>query len=122
MIRTEHLTLGEVITALSAHDPDKRVKVGFRHPHSWRGDYSELAFEIAENITVREMLDEAQWAVGRTFQGWKGGDYPMREGTFVWLVNEQGTSDGETIGSLLLNLMLANAVEEPLLEGADSGR
>jgi hypothetical protein len=112
VIKPEHLTLGEVITALSAHDPDKRLKVGFRRPHSWRGDYSELAFEAAENVTVRDMLDEAVTAVGTTFQGWKGGDYVMTENTFVWLVREEGTSDGETVGALLLNLMLANVVED----------
>lgn len=112
MIKPEHLTLGEVITALSAHDPDKRLKVGFRHPHSWRGDYSQLAFEADENVTVRDMLDEATTAVGTTFQGWKGGDYRMDADTFVWLVREEGTSDGETVGMLLLNLLLANTVEE----------
>lgn len=120
MIKPDHLTLGEVITALSAHDPDKRLKVGFRHPHSWRGDYSELAFEAAENVTVRDMLDEAKTAVGTTFQGWKGGDYTMDADTFVWLVREEGTSDGETVGMLLLNLMLANTAEPtPVLHVAE---
>lgn len=113
MINPEHLTLGEVITALSAHDPDKRIKVGFRNPHSWRGDYSQLAFEAAENITVREMLDAAQFALGTSFQGWKVGNYVMDADTFAWLVREEGTSDGETVGMLLLNLLLANTVAEP---------
>lgn len=112
MIRPDHLTLGEVITALSAHDPAKRLKVGFRNPHSWRGDYSLLAFEAAENVTVGEMLEAARFALGTSFQGWKGGDYVMDADTFVWLVREEGTSDGETVGILLLNLMLANATEE----------
>jgi len=111
VIKPEHLTLGEVITALSAHDPATRLKVGFRHPHSWRGDYSELAFEVAENVTVGEMLEAAQFALGTSFQGWKGGNYPMDENSFVWLVREEGTSDGETVGMLLLSLMLANVAE-----------
>jgi hypothetical protein len=55
------------------------------------------------------MLESARFALGTSFQGWKGGNYTMDADTFVWLVNEEGTSDGETIGTLLLNLMLAGA-------------
>ena len=109
-MKPEHLSLGGLIAALESHDPDTRLAVGFTNPHSYRGYYEQLAFGIAENVTVGEMLTDARSALGETFQGWKGGDYEMDEDTPVWLVSERGTSDGETVGAVLLDLMLANTM------------
>lgn len=103
----EALCLESLINILQDEPADKRVKVGFKNPHSHRGYYHNLAFEIAENVTVGEMLSAAQSALGATYQGWKGGDYTMHEYTSVWLVPEEGCS-GETIGALLMHLLLEN--------------
>lgn len=100
------LTLGEVIERLKRENPSRLLPVGFAAPHSYRGDYSDLAFELRHNITVGEMLAAAESAVGATFEGWKGGDYEMRDYTDCWLVPAEGTSMGETLGALLLELML----------------
>lgn len=100
------MTLGELIAALEAENPDKILPRGFTNPHSWRGDYMQLAFEPASNVTVGEMLADARSALGATFTGWKGGEYTMSEYTDCWLCIE-GTSDGETIGPLLLRHLLA---------------
>lgn len=104
-------TLGELIDALKLEDPAKRVPVGFANPHSWRGDYIELAFEPVADTTVGEMVAAAESAVGATYQGWKGGDFTMSEHTQVWLA-EQGRL-GETLGRLLLSLMLGHKPTGP---------
>lgn len=97
--------LDELIAALDAEDPNLIVPLGFARPHSYRGYYSELAFEPALNVTVGSMLAAARSAKGATYQGWKGGDYTMDGYTDCWLA-EQGRC-GESIGPVLLALMLA---------------
>jgi hypothetical protein len=99
------MTLGELIAALAAAPAGKAVAHGFGNPHSYRGYYDEVAFEPARNITVGDMLAAARSALGATFQGWKGGDYVMKEYTDCWLATEGDC--GETIGPVLLRLMLA---------------
>jgi hypothetical protein len=86
-------------------DPLRQVRIGFRHPHSYRGYYMDLAFERAENVTVGEMLAAAESALDATFQGWKGGDYTMSGYTDTWLVEREGCV-GETIGAILLDFLL----------------
>lgn len=109
-----HLTLGEVIQRLKAADPDERVALGFRHPCSYRGYYEQCAFVLAPNVTVAEMLAAAESALFATFQGWKGGDYEMREYTDCWLVAHPGDC-GESMGAVLLELLLANVAGDPAL-------
>ncbi len=104
-------TLKHLIERLSHEDPKRVVPLGFRHPHSYRGYYEDLAFEPAENVTVGEMLTAARSASGATFQGWKGGDYEMNEWTTVWLAKRGAT--GETLGPILLDLMLASREGAP---------
>lgn len=98
------MNLQELIATLEKHDPAKTVRMGFSDPHSYRGDYSELAFEPKEHTTVGAMLVAARSALGATFQGYKGGDYRMDEWTHCWLA-QYGCS-GETIGPILLGFML----------------
>ncbi len=38
-------------------------------------------------MNVGELLDELKSAVGKTYQGWKGGDYVMDRDTEVWVDN-----------------------------------
>jgi hypothetical protein len=104
-----HLCLGELIDRLEGQNPDTVIRYGFTEPHSYRGDYSELAFEPAENVRVGDMLMAARAALGATFQGWKGGDYTMADYTSCWLAVCGDT--GESIGSVLLERLLADVVE-----------
>lgn len=97
--------LRELIAALECEDPDKVLPIGFAHPHSYRGYYGDLAFERENNITVGRILIDANRSLGQTFQGYKGGDFTMHEYTKCWLANYGQT--GETIGPLLLQLLLA---------------
>ncbi len=96
--------LKELIAALVKEDPSAILPRGFRNPHSYRGYYDRLAFEPAENISIGEMLECAESALGRTFQGYKGGDYVMGEYTEVYIA-EYGCC-GEEIGPRLLSYML----------------
>ncbi len=102
------MNLGDLITRLEAADPDQTARHGFTHPHSYRGDYMDLAFEPAIDVTVADMLAAARSAIGATFQGWKGGDFTMTEHTWCWL-SQEGDASGETISALLLELMLQPA-------------
>ena len=85
---------------------------------SWRGSYAELAIQTEgfgsyngdevthefesgnfynsvsigkENPTVAEWIEVLKEAVGKTFTGYKGGDYLMSKNTPVWLA-EYGNS------------------------------
>lgn len=99
------MTLDELIKALEAEDAAKVLPLGFTCPHSYRWDYSELAFEPTANVTVGEMLAAARSALGATFQGWKGGEYTMSGYTDCHLA-QQGDL-GEQLGPILLTLLLA---------------
>ena len=101
------MTLGELIEALKAEDPELVVPSGFSGPHSYRGFYHDLAFEPVRGATVGSMLACAKRALGTTYTGWKGGDFEMGEHTEVWLA-EWGDC-GETIGPTLLRLMIGEA-------------
>jgi hypothetical protein len=98
--------LSQLIAKLEEANPSHTVAMGFYHPHSYRGDYRDLAFEPRANVTVGEMLSCAREALGSTYQGYKGGDFTMGEYADVWLANEGG--EGEGIGPVLLNYMLNN--------------
>ncbi len=95
--------LSELIEFLEARNPDIAVPLGFHNPHSYRGDYSELAFEPLENTTVGALLACAKSALGQTYEGYKGGDYKM-EGYANVNISEYGTT-GEEIGPILLRYM-----------------
>jgi hypothetical protein len=102
--------LKQLIETLEKHDPAKRVPLGFGRPHSYRGYYSDLAFEPVENTTVGGMLTAARSAMGATYTGYKGGEYQMDEWTTCWLANYGDC--GEGIGPVLLRYMLGE-VERP---------
>lgn len=104
-----YLNLGDLVERLEREDPDRVVPMGFANPHSYRGDYSKLAFEPARDVTIGAMLDAARAALGATFGGYKGGDYTMHDYTEVWLANYGEDSDNK-LGPLLLELLLTGEV------------
>lgn len=112
-VNVEQLNLGELITALDAElaKGDRVLPIGFSNPHSYRGDYIELAFEPVRDIALSEVLLAARGALGATFQGWKGGDFTMSEHTLCWIAH-RGCGAGETIGALGLELLLTFTRDE----------
>jgi len=103
------MTLRELIKCLEAAEPDKVVPYGFDEPHSYRGYYDELAFEPTRDISVGEMLAAAKSAIGKTFKGYKGGDYVMKEYTDVWIA--RWGEEGDGISHMLMLYMLGDGVK-----------
>ena len=88
------MTLGELsieLKRIRESNPGLALKQGFADPHSFRGYYNELAFEIQKDQHIDQAIEVAESAVGKVFTGWKGGDFPMDEETDVWWAQE-GTS------------------------------
>lgn len=103
------MSLEDLIAELKKHDPNKRVKLGFCCPHSYRGSYECLAFEPYEDASVGAMLTLATSALGQIFYGYKGGEYRMGPWSRVYLANLN--ESGEELGPTLLKYMLADEME-----------
>ena len=97
---SDQLTLGEIIskieTILDNSTREARISVRFDFAYfrptvldSWRGIYSELALGYDERgeTDATDFLDELRSAVGKTFTGYKGGDFTMSRHTPVWVSN-----------------------------------
>jgi len=98
------MDLEHLIQFLESQDPGIIVPMGFSNPHSYRVSYKELAFSPVENTSTGEMITAAQYALGRTFEGYKGSKYKMDKHTPVHLA-EYGDL-GEEIGPTLLKYMV----------------
>lgn len=102
-----HLTLGKLIKVLENTIPELPVffscstdssgltNVG--HEDSYRGYYSDLAFDVGDKEkTVAELLKQCKKAVNATYTGYKGGNFVMDEDTPLWRA-EYGSHWGEAI-------------------------
>ena len=116
------LTLGEVISKIEScgllkdNGEPKQVCFDFGSAvptdlDSWRGDYSLLAlgykltgYDSAENhfneTTATNLLEELKNAIGKTYSGWKGGDFKMGTETALWVANS-GNADNTVITDVL---------------------
>lgn len=117
-----HFSLGDLITELSSRPSDQSVVFdfgGFRPTtvDSYRGYYCDLAlgFDGARTYSeedadidhasqgfrhtkVSDLLTELRSAIGRTFEGWKGGDFRMTEQTRLWVANPGKCSGTAIVG------------------------
>lgn len=104
LANSDQLTLGELIEKIETivkkgykcHDgsePTVRYDFEYLFPteiDSWRGSYAELALNYetsGEELTVSKFLEILKAAVGKTFTGYKGGDFLMDENTPIWVAN-----------------------------------
>lgn len=79
------MTLGKLIACLETMPPDSNV-YGLTNPHSYRGYYTDLAFEHnCDMVKASDLLAICKDAMGKVFQGYKGGDYVMGALTPVWV-------------------------------------
>lgn len=115
------ITLGETIQILESLSPERRkliVPCGFHAPHSWRGIYAELAFSSIDKISIQQMLETAQSAVGSVYTGWKGGDYEMNPSTRVHLsmIGHADDESGAEFEKLLYQVLRYGITHAQLLQ------
>lgn len=123
---TPQITLGELLEALEGipteYGSDKKpVSVEFdfgtAYPtglSSWRGSYSELAinYDLAgyddfgrkdvmfNHTDLKDLKGWLKEALGKTYTGWKGGDFTMDKDTPVWVANDGNVGNTGVIGVL----------------------
>lgn len=96
---TRQMTLGDMIDELAEFGPDADVRFAFGRfavdgLHSYRGYYEELAlgYAVAEYgqapMKASALRATLESAVGRVFEGYKGGEYVMSRNTPMWAANE----------------------------------
>lgn len=81
------MTLGQIIEALEKMPGDAEV-ANIHGVHSYRGYYDDLAFEQGEGTRpATDLLADCKSAMGKAFEGYKGGRYVMGELTPVWIAD-----------------------------------
>lgn len=81
------MTLGKLIARLEEMAADTLID-GMCREHSYRGYYSDLAFEIVpEKVKASDLLATCRSAMGQVFVGYKGGDFVMGALTPVWIAD-----------------------------------
>ncbi|HEC65520.1 MAG TPA: hypothetical protein ENI23_09510 [bacterium] len=86
-------TLGEVILLLKSQPPFNIIELDFTTDNpsdliSYRGYYTDLALDYDDDVigtNVRQLLKMFEEADGRTYEGYKGGDFTMHRKTLVWV-------------------------------------
>lgn len=108
-----HLTLGRLVDALAeasdSHQVVLDVQGGPARPHSYRGYYSDLAFEVGDVTTVAEFRAVCRSTVGSTFECYKGGEYVMGADTPLW-VSSYGDDSGRAVVGVVLDEGLVTLV------------
>lgn len=101
------MTLGKLIEVLEKMPGDTQVD-NLCDRHSYRGYYSDLSFSRdAGTRPASELLQECRDVMGRTLQGYKGGDFIMGESTPVWV------ADWGSCGERLMSFDEGKAVTAP---------
>ena len=94
----------EWLERMNQEHPDGIVPYGFDEPHSWRGDYEDLAFTPKESAKISDMLNHAKDSMGREFIGGDGGEFEMGEYTECWIAKQGKYYDSDCIGTTLLKM------------------
>lgn len=101
------MNIQELIKTLKQFHKEQSFAEGFSNPHSYRGDYYELGVEPTEDVTVEDMILFLEGALGKTYRGYKGGDFTMHHGTDVYLAYEG------CCGSIITGVSLSYEGDEP---------
>lgn len=108
-------TLGRLIDALESIPTTRRnyrgeterrhVRFDFEYLRpsgldSWRGVYRELAIGFATEGTMHldDFLTMLRQAVGKTYEGYKGGTFRMDRSTPLWVANYGNAGDTGVVG------------------------
>ena len=106
------MRLKDLINYLEFKDENAVAVNGFAHPYSYRGWYEQLAFTPVEKTTAGEMLKHAKAAQGRSFPGWKGGEYFMDGNSFVNIAERGSCGDEDEITVERLDAMFEAKLKE----------
>lgn len=93
-----HLTLGKMISQLKEVDPQTHIYL--TKPHSYRGYYSDLAFEnTGEPNTVGKFLKDLEENIlDKELIGYKGGEFLMGKDTPLWISEYSDASNLAIMG------------------------
>lgn len=103
----DNYNLGDLIKDLSKYPADANIEIRPFNLYpvdfcSYRGYYSDLSIEYSSDgsnrLTCGELLKKAKECVGKTFVGYKGGDFTMTEHSVVWISNYGKTTDAILTG------------------------
>lgn len=96
------VTIIELVSMLSEYDENLEVLIddveaGYVYPtglSSYRGYYTDIQIEFAHakhgdinTTTVGNLISDLSEAIGKTYTGYKGGDFTMSKITPVWIDN-----------------------------------
>lgn len=107
---SNQLSLGGLIFSFKEYPQDYNVVTlegkTLGETISYRGYYNEIAIEPIEadvlHRSVFEVLKTLQESVGKTFEGYKGGEYTMDESTPIWVAS-YGCSGKEVIATQVIH-------------------
>lgn len=90
------MTLGNAIKLLASFDQESEIIFDYgQYPgsaYSYRGYYSDLSIEPShEKKIIKDFFDTLKESVGKTFIGYKGGEFIMKDDTPLWTA-EYGTT------------------------------
>lgn len=78
------MNIKQLIQCLNQYNYDVTVVDTLHEPHSYRGYYEELALERSgKDGTVGELISLLESCLGRTFTGYKGGNFTMTKDSIV---------------------------------------
>lgn len=116
MKTSKQLTLGELIllieplkkTYIDYQEKEQPKNVVFNFEYirptgldSWRGSYAELAIEFSsegEYLSVEKFLSMLKEAIGKTYTGYKGGEFVMGKSTPLWVANYGNSGNTGVVG------------------------
>jgi len=106
------MTLGNFISGLENFPQDKEIE-NIDSPHSYRGYYSDLAFQKEEGTrTVGSLLTQLKTeCLGKVFQGYKGGDFFMSDETPMWIAN-YGSTGVKIVEIIEEDILLLSTAED----------
>lgn len=107
--QSKHATIGYLIERLSRFDQDEELRYDFVYMRptkclaSYRGYYDQLALGYtnsnSDTLTVGDLKKMLEDSIGKTYTGYKGGEYTMDDTTCVWVANS-----GEAGGTAIIDI------------------
>ena len=103
LLKTIKMTLKEFKNYIESFQNSAKFKYGISDPFSWRGSYSEVAFEVLETPMEKEViLERINKAYSETFIGYKGGEFQYYDYTDVNFEVDHGSyTDGEYCAEMI---------------------